>query len=88
MYSHEQYMLWPQVTEKGLPFGGVGESGMGAYHGKFSFDGFSHRKSVLKRSFGGDSDIRFPPYTVEKQQLLRTIVQGNVFGILRALIGV
>lgn len=76
------------VTEKGLPFGGVGESGMGAYHGKFSFDGFSHRKAVLKRSFGGDSDIRFPPYTVEKQQLLRTIVQGNVFGILRALIGV
>ena len=34
-----------------LPFGGVGESGMGAYHGKFSFDTFSHKKGVLIRDF-------------------------------------
>jgi len=34
---------------QGLPFGGVGESGMGRYHGKYSFDTFSHRKSILKK---------------------------------------
>ncbi|MED6193059.1 hypothetical protein PIB30_015493 [Stylosanthes scabra] len=39
------------VVTAGLPFGGVGESGMGCYHGKFSFDGFSHKKGVLYRSF-------------------------------------
>ncbi|TVQ58157.1 MAG: aldehyde dehydrogenase [Spirulina sp. DLM2.Bin59] len=45
-----------------MPFGGVGESGMGAYHGKFTFDTFSHRKSVLKRKFWLDLDLRYPPY--------------------------
>ena len=37
-----------------LPFGGVGNSGMGRYHGKFGFDEFSHEKAVLKRGFFGD----------------------------------
>lgn len=45
-----------------LPFGGVGESGMGAYHGKYSFDTFSHFKSVVKRSFLVDPMLRYPPY--------------------------
>jgi acyl-CoA reductase-like NAD-dependent aldehyde dehydrogenase len=45
-----------------LPFGGVGNSGMGAYHGKASFDTFSHRKSVLKKSFHFDLNFRYPPY--------------------------
>ncbi|EAZ91257.1 aldehyde dehydrogenase [Crocosphaera chwakensis] len=45
-----------------LPFGGVGNSGMGAYHGKASFDTFSHYKSVLKRSFWFETNLRFPPY--------------------------
>jgi len=45
-----------------LPFGGVGESGMGAYHGQFGFDTFSHRKSVTKRSFLFDVKMRYPPY--------------------------
>ncbi|QIZ69401.1 aldehyde dehydrogenase [Oxynema aestuarii] len=45
-----------------LPFGGVGPSGIGAYHGKASFDTFSHRKSVLKKSFWLDLDLRYPPY--------------------------
>ncbi|KAL8167226.1 hypothetical protein V2J09_008725 [Rumex salicifolius] len=43
----------------GLPFGGVGESGMDAYHGKFSFDAFSHKKAVLYRGFKGDAAISF-----------------------------
>jgi aldehyde dehydrogenase (NAD+) len=45
-----------------LPFGGVGPSGMGAYHGKFSFETFSHRKSVLDKSTWIDVKLRYPPY--------------------------
>ncbi|KAJ1386632.1 Aldehyde/histidinol dehydrogenase [Sesbania bispinosa] len=57
------------VATPGLPFGGVEESGMGCYHGKFSFDGFSHKKAVLYRSFEADSSIRYPPYTPEKAKI-------------------
>ncbi len=45
-----------------LPFGGVGDSGMGAYHGKFGFDTFSHRKAVLTHGFKFDNPLRYPPY--------------------------
>ncbi len=45
-----------------LPFGGVGFSGIGAYHGKASFETFSHLKSVLKKPFWIDLDWRYPPY--------------------------
>lgn len=45
-----------------LPFGGVGHSGMGAYHGKYSFQEFSHRKSILKKSTKMDIKLVFPPY--------------------------
>jgi len=45
-----------------LPFGGVGPSGMGAYHGKATFDTFSHYKSVLKKSFLFELNVRYPPY--------------------------
>ncbi|MEL4897446.1 aldehyde dehydrogenase [Crocosphaera sp. Alani8] len=51
-----------QLQVLGLPFGGVGNSGMGSYHGKASFDTFSHYKSVLKRSFLLETNLRFPPY--------------------------
>lgn len=47
-----------------LPFGGVGESGMGKYHGKASFDLFSHPKSVLKRAFFFRPKIAYPPYKI------------------------
>jgi aldehyde dehydrogenase (NAD+) len=49
-----------------LPFGGVGESGIGTYHGKASFDTFSRPQSVLKKSFWPDPDIRYPPYNEKK----------------------
>ncbi|KAL6284823.1 hypothetical protein ACE6H2_015752 [Prunus campanulata] len=75
------------VSISGLPFGGVGESGMGSYHGKFSFDGFSHKKAVLYRSFSGDSSLRYPPYTPEKQRLLKAVISGDIFSIILALIG-
>lgn len=45
-----------------LPFGGVGESGMGAYHGDLSFSTFTHRKSVFKQSTLIDVPVRYPPY--------------------------
>ena len=45
-----------------LPFGGVGDSGIGSYHGKASFDTFSHYKSVLKKSFLLDLKWRYAPY--------------------------
>lgn len=45
-----------------MPFGGVGNSGMGAYHGKWSFDTFSHKKSILKKSNILDLPFRYPPF--------------------------
>ncbi|MEA5452180.1 aldehyde dehydrogenase [Leptolyngbya sp. CCNP1308] len=51
-----------QIAIWDLPFGGVGSSGLGSYHGKHSFDTFSHLKSVLKKPFWMDMDWRYPPY--------------------------
>lgn len=51
-----------QIVSSHLPFGGVGNSGMGAYHGKIGFDTFSHQKSVVHRSFLLDLPLRYPPY--------------------------
>ncbi|CUA84256.1 aldehyde dehydrogenase family protein [Pseudidiomarina woesei] len=60
------FMLNPE-----LPFGGVGPSGMGRYHGRFGFETFSHLKSVMTRPFKMDPNFRYPPYTPFKQKLLR-----------------
>lgn len=49
-------------TNPKLPFGGVGESGMGAYHGKHSFELFTHKKPIVKRSFWFDLPQRYAPY--------------------------
>ncbi|MBD2214224.1 aldehyde dehydrogenase [Nostoc linckia FACHB-104] len=51
-----------QFGVSSLPFGGVGDSGIGSYHGKASFDSFSHRKSVLQNSFLLDINWRYAPY--------------------------
>ncbi|MFN5516059.1 MAG: aldehyde dehydrogenase [Cyanobacteriota bacterium] len=51
-----------QVGVIEMPFGGVGPSGIGAYHGKHTFDTFSHAKSVLNKPFWGEFNLRFPPY--------------------------
>ncbi len=63
-----------QFAVPGLPFGGVGSSGMGKYHGKASFDIFSHYKSVLNRSLILDVKLRYAPYTKTKLQLLKRIL--------------
>eukprot|EP00252_Welwitschia_mirabilis_P024413 TRINITY_DN7234_c0_g1_i1.p1 TRINITY_DN7234_c0_g1~~TRINITY_DN7234_c0_g1_i1.p1 ORF type:complete len:479 (+),score=103.05 TRINITY_DN7234_c0_g1_i1:281-1717(+) len=70
-----------------LPFGGVGESGIGSYHGKFSFDNFSHKKAVLYRTFKADLMARYPPYTTKKQLILRSLLEGDFLGLLLVLLG-
>ena len=62
------------ITVPGLPFGGVGESGMGAYHGHASFETFTHRKSVLTRPTKLDPSVAYPPYTGIKAKLLRKLL--------------
>ncbi len=57
-----------------LPFGGVGESGIGSYHGEFSFDAFSHQKSVVKRAFWLDVALRYPPY-LNKIKFFRKVMR-------------
>ena len=58
-----------------LPFGGVGSSGVGAYHGRYGFEAFSHRKGVLKTGNFLDPDIKYPPYGEGKLNLLRKVVR-------------
>ncbi|MBW0019044.1 MAG: aldehyde dehydrogenase family protein [Mycobacterium sp.] len=63
-----------QVSTAKLPFGGVGASGMGAYHGKWGFEEFSHRKSVLTKPTRPDmSSIIYPPYTERAFKLARRL---------------
>ena len=58
-----------------MGFGGVGESGMGSYHGRTSFNTFSHQKSVVKKSTWMDLPIRYPPYSPVKDKLLRMFLR-------------
>ncbi|MCU1503043.1 MAG: aldehyde dehydrogenase [Ilumatobacteraceae bacterium] len=59
------------VANPNLPFGGVGPSGMGAYHGRSGFDSFSHRRAVHTRTTKVDPLVLYPPYTPIKQRLVR-----------------
>ncbi len=56
-----------------MPFGGVGFSGMGQYHGEFSFQTFSHAKSILFKSNVYEPSIRYAPYTDKKFGLLKKL---------------
>lgn len=62
------------LSVAGLPFGGVGESGMGAYHGQHSFDCFSHQKAVLRKPIFIDPSIMYPPFTASKVKWLKRIL--------------
>ena len=57
-----------------LGFGGVGDSGIGRYHGKSGFDQFSNMKSVLKKSFKPELSLLYPPYTEKKEKIYRKFV--------------
>ena len=59
------------IATKNLPFGGIGNSGMGRYHGKYTFDTFSHEKSVVKKYTWLDLHMRYQPYTTWKEKLIR-----------------
>lgn len=58
-----------------MPFGGVGGSGMGGYHGKAGFDTFSHRKSVVKKSGWFDNPLRYAPYREWKDKAVRLFLR-------------
>ena len=62
-----------QFGVSSLPFGGIGNSGIGSYHGKASFDTFSHYKSILNKFFRLDFNLRYPPYQ-GKLALLKKIL--------------
>jgi len=64
-----------QVANFHLPFGGVGTSGMGAYHGKYSFETFSHRKSIFKRPWLIDISLAYPPYGSQKLLWLKRLMR-------------
>lgn len=57
-----------------MPSGGVGESGMGSYHGKWSFDTFTHKKSIMKKSFRVNIKVRYAPYK-GKLSLLKKLMR-------------
>lgn len=63
-----------QLATSRLPFGGVGPSGLGAYHGEVGFNSFSHHRSVLRRPFWLDLPIRYRPYATWKLWILRKLL--------------
>ena len=63
-----------QFTNRNLPFGGIGQSGMGAYHGKHSFFAFSHDKPFIQRSSWPDPSMRYAPYK-KKMKFLKPLLK-------------
>ncbi|KAM7520123.1 hypothetical protein LguiB_019085 [Lonicera macranthoides] len=70
-----------------LPFGGVGESGFGRYHGKYSFDAFSHEKGVLERSYLFELEPRYPPWNDFNMNFLRLAYAFDYFGLILLMLG-
>ncbi|MEG0691152.1 MAG: aldehyde dehydrogenase [Clostridium sp.] len=62
------------LANPNMPFGGVGSSGMGGYHGLASFDTFTHKKSILKKSNLIDISLRYPPYK-DKLSLIKKVMK-------------
>ena len=60
-------------TNPNLPFGGINNSGLGSYHGKYGFDSFSHEKAILKSSSWSPFKLMLPPYTKKKRSLVNMI---------------
>ena len=61
------------IANGALPFGGVGDSGTGNYHGQAGFRAFSHFKSILDRELVADPAIKYSPHTAEKLAMLRSV---------------
>ena len=62
------------VSNSALPFGGVGNSGMGNYHSKFGFDTFSHYKSILDKPTWLEFNFKYAPYTTWKQKVIKFLI--------------
>ncbi|KQT17363.1 aldehyde dehydrogenase [Chryseobacterium sp. Leaf404] len=62
------------LGNENLPFGGVGNSGMGSYHGKFGFDTFSHQKAVLDRATWGEPNFKYPPYSESAMKWIKKLL--------------
>lgn len=76
------------MSNHNLPFGGVGESGMGSYHGKASFQAFSHQKSVLIKTNMLDLRFRYPPYNATRQKLAKMFLLPLPFGKIKKTVHV
>ena len=63
------------LASEALPFGGVGESGMGHYHGRFGFETFSHLKSIVDKPFWLDLPMRYQPYSSTKEKLIKRFLK-------------
>ena len=63
------------LSSHALCFGGKGNSGMGQYHGKYSFDTFTHKKGVLDHKTYLDLSIRYHPYSNKKEKMIRKVVK-------------
>lgn len=63
------------LATSAMPFGGVGESGMGAYHGKAGFDTFTHYKSIVDKKTWLDLPMRYQPYSARKDRLIRRFLK-------------
>lgn len=64
-----------QLSNSNLPFGGVGFSGMGSYHGKAGFDTFSHFKSILDKPFWLEPPVKYAPYSKKKLNLIKWLME-------------
>ena len=62
------------VAQDDLPFGGIGASGMGAYHGKWGFEALSHRRAVLAKPNKPDLSLMYPPYTDRAIKIMRKLM--------------
>lgn len=62
------------LINENLPFGGVGNSGFGSYHGKYGFEAFTHQKSVLKRVTWGEPNMKYPPYSDKKLSWIKKLM--------------
>lgn len=67
-----------QFINMNSPFGGMGESGMGTYHGKAGFDAFSHYKTVLTKPYWFDLFLKYPPYRKMNLRILRSVLGRSV----------
>jgi aldehyde dehydrogenase (NAD+) len=62
------------LSNENLPFGGVGNSGIGNYHGRYGFETFSHQKSILEKVNWGEPNIKYPPYTEKKLSWIKRLL--------------